>query len=350
MMVEPQSMCWLSGRLAERRDASTWLEELRPLPQLKDLLSDAGVGLCKAAKTLAAERPALRHTLDVFHLKREGNKALRRDYSAASQAMEEAAAKQAEADKLRRRGRHSSNQSTAARHRWKRAEALLDQAAASERAWREVGTALELFTPDGRLNDRRQAEAKIQEALPHLQGRGWAKTRRLLKRAETLTFLDRLQERVPALGFSKETLTALERLEGLERQPERSQGESPNAGAARGLALISTVQLAQSDPQWQEKLAQFRQVLQNTRRASSCVEGVNSVVRMQQARHRRMTQGLLDLKRLYWNMRPFRTGRRKNRSPYEILGVNLPTNSWWDLLELPIDVLQQRLSAPKDGE
>jgi hypothetical protein len=84
MVVEPQSICWLSGRLVERRDGATWLEELRLLPRLKDLISDAGAGLCKALKTLAAERHELRHGLDVFHLKREGSKALRRDYGAAS--------------------------------------------------------------------------------------------------------------------------------------------------------------------------------------------------------------------------------------------------------------------------
>ncbi|MFI5104761.1 MAG: hypothetical protein ACHP79_07550 [Terriglobales bacterium] len=349
MVVEPQSFCWLSGRLVERRDAATWLEELRRLPQLKDLLSDAGMGLCKALQTLSAERPELRHGLDVFHLKREGNKALKRDYGAASKASEQAGAKQAEANKLRRVGRNSSNQSRDAAHRWKRAEALLDQAAASERAWKQVCAALEWFTPEGRLNDRRQAEAKIREALRHLQARAWAKTRRLLERAETLTFLDRLQERVQALGFSQETLAALERLENLRRQPERSRGESLSAGAARGLALISTVQLARSDPQWQEKMARFGQVLQTTLRASSWVEGVNSVVRMQQARHRRMTQGLLDLKRLYWNMRPFHTGRRKKRSPYEILGLKLPPGTWWELLNQPLDALRQRLSAQKDG-
>ena len=42
-------------------------------------------------------------------------------------------------------------------------------------------------------------------------------------------------------------------------------------------------------------------------RASSLVEGINSVLRMQQARHRRLTPGLLDLKRLYWNCHRFRT-------------------------------------------
>ena len=35
---------------------------------------------------------------------------------------------------------------------------------------------------------------------------------------------------------------------------------------------------------------------------------------MQQARHRKLTQGLLDLKRWYWNQKPFRTGRRKGKT------------------------------------
>jgi hypothetical protein len=319
------------------------------LSNLKDIASDAGSGLCKAIQRLALERPAVRHGLDVFHLKREGNKALRRDYGAASRALEQAAAKQEEADRLRRRGRHYSNQAMAAGRRWRRAEELLDRAAASERAWQQVCAAVDFFNADARLNDRGQAEAKIQQALPYLQGSGWAKTRRLLKRPETLTFLDRLHERVSALGLSRDTLTAVERLEGLARQPERCRGDSPAAAAARGLVLISHVQLAKSDPHGQDKRAQFQQALQDTLRASSWVEGVNSVLRMQQARHRRMTQGLLDLKRLYWNMRRFRTGRRKGRSPYEILGLKLPNCSWWDLLNLPLDELRQRLSVQEDG-
>jgi len=349
MVVEPKSFCWVSGRLAQRRDGATWLEELRGLSNLKDVVSDAGVGLCKAVKLLAAQRADLWHGLDVFHTKREGNKALRRDYGAASRAMEQAAAQQEEAEKLRRRGRHCTSQAMIAGRRWRRAEALLDQAAATERAWKQVCAALEFFTPEGRLNDRRQAEARIQEALPHLRGSGWAKTRRLLKRKETLAFLDRLHQRVAALDFSKETLAALERLEGLRRQPQRCHGESQSAAASRGLAIISTVQLEKSDPHWREKLAKFRQALEDTLRASSWVEGINSVMRMQQARHRRMTQGLLDLKRLYWNMRRFRTGRRKGHSPYEILGLQLPASSWWALLNLPIHELRQKLSAQGDG-
>lgn len=46
-------------------------------------------------------------------------------------------------------------------------------------------------------------------------------------------------------------------------------------------------------------VAGLRDVLRQTWRASSPVEGLNSVVRMQQGGHRRLTQPLPDLKRLY---------------------------------------------------
>jgi hypothetical protein len=66
---------------------------------------------------------------------------------------------------------------------------------------------------------------------------------------------------------------------------------------------------------------------------------------MQQARHRKLTPGLIDLKRLYWNCRPFRTGRRRHHSPYELLGLSLPSGTWWTLLKLPPSQLRQELST-----
>jgi hypothetical protein len=93
-------------------------------------------------------------------------------------------------------------------------------------------------------------------------------------------------------------------------------------------------------------LALVRGVLAGVWRASSLVEGINSVLRMQQARHRKLTPGLLDLKRLYWNCHRFRTGKRRRRSPYELLGVPLPPVPWWELLQWPPDRLRAYLSAP----
>src|SRR5262249_4211074 len=89
--------------------------------------------------------------------------------------------------------------------------------------------------------------------------------------------------------------------------------------------------------------AGVRAVLGGVWRASSLVECINSVARMQQSRHRKMTQGLLDLKRLYWNCRGFRTGHRRKKSPYELQGLALPTRNWWELLRWTPEQLRQQL-------
>jgi hypothetical protein len=66
---------------------------------------------------------------------------------------------------------------------------------------------------------------------------------------------------------------------------------------------------------------------------------------MQQARHRKMTQGLLDLKRPYWNLRRFRTGRRRGRTPYGLLGLKVPELSFGEFLKLTPEELREELSA-----
>ena len=75
-------------------------------------------------------------------------------------------------------------------------------------------------------------------------------------------------------------------------------------------------------PQWQSAYKRVDELLRHAVRASSAVECVNSVVRMHQGCHRHVSQGLLDLKRLYWNCRVFREGKRKGKSPYALLGLH----------------------------
>jgi hypothetical protein len=77
-----------------------------------------------------------------------------------------------------------------------------------------------------------------------------------------------------------------------------------------------------------------RRALHRDWRASGLVEGINSVAQTQKAQHRRMTPGLLNLKRQYWNLRRFRTGRRRGKTQYEIMGLQLSAGYWWQLLKL----------------
>jgi len=225
---------------------------------------------------------------------------------------------------------------------WRRAERIWDQATAAEAAWKQARSAFDFFTPEGRSNDRTQAEVVVAAALPHLSGAAWAKTRRLLLRRESFTFLDQVQGRLAGLGLDPSILSALLDLEGLHRQPWRL------SAATRAWASVRAVQLTKACPDWCDQASRVRAVLRSVWRASSLVECVNSVARMQQARHRKMTQGLLDLKRLYWNLRRFRIGRRKDQTPYGLLGWKVPDLSFWEFLKLTPEELREKLSESGD--
>jgi hypothetical protein len=54
------------------------------------------------------------------------------------------------------------------------------------------------------------------------------------------------------------------------------------------------------------------------------------------------------LKRLYWNLRRFRTGRRKDQTPYGLVGLGLPDLSFWEFLKLRPERSRERLSALGD--
>jgi hypothetical protein len=344
MVVEPESFCWSTGRLANKRDGPTWAEELRGYSSLEYIVRDGGTGLSKGISLIQAERPQLRDGLDVFHTFHEGAKALRQTWSAASRALEAADGEQKRFDRLGRQGKSRQGKGGPLKRAWDKAEQRMDQADHAEQAFGQIKQALALFTPEGKLNDRTRAERIIREQLPHLTGPQWNKTRRLLQRPETFTFLDRLHEALGRLEMDENELDAALRFEGLRRCRWLWRDETPQAAVARGLVMVETVRL-QKDRRWQEVIAQVRHLLRGCWRASSLVEGINSVARMHQSRHRKMTQGLLDLKRLYWNMRPFRTGRRRGKSPYALLDLKLPTHDWWELLRLPPDQLAQHLST-----
>lgn len=351
MVVEQHSLCWLSGRLTDQRTGAEWAKEFGHMPQLRQTTQDGGTALAKGLDLANQQRQRQGQTAvvvqdDHFHVQREGQRVLRRLQGRVSQQLEQAeAADRKAAQKARQTG--DGRGRGAAAQAWRRAERSLDAYAAAAEAWQQVEQALQLFTPQGALNTRAQAEAVLALALPQLSDPAWAKVRRALARPQLLAFLDGAAAVVAALPLPAEVREAAVRVEGLGRQPEALQGEGRQAAALRGLLLVASVVLAQSGEAGTKAVGLVRGVLAGVWRASSLVECLNSVARMQQGRHRKMTQGLLDLKRLYWNCRTFRTGRRRGTTPYELQGMALPPGGWWELLQLSPQQLRGQLGLPK---
>src|SRR5258707_1169479 len=105
MVVEPASLCWLTGRMVKARDGITWAEEFARFPALKAVVRDDGSGLGNGLKLERGRRRAagqsdIDDTLDIFHTFREGGRALRKTWGGATRALEAADAEQRVLDRL----------------------------------------------------------------------------------------------------------------------------------------------------------------------------------------------------------------------------------------------------------
>jgi len=353
MMVEPESLTWVTGRLTEHVDGETWAEEFERVPHLEQVTRDAGSGLTKGVMELNRRRreqgkPAVADQLDHFHTLREGARGVGRAERAAKRAW--SALEKAEADRAQRQrhGQPMTGCSNRLRACWPQATKAMEVWDKRDKAWQKTKEALTLFTSDGQLNTRARAEAILAETLPQLPDETFGTTKRMLQQPQTLTYLDEIQRKLHALPVPVEVRQAAVRQEGLRRRSELLQGDNAQAAALRGVLLVCAVILAKAGKVGQQAIEAVRVILRSCWRASSLVECVNSVLRMQQARHRKMSQGLIDLKRLYWNCHRFRTGRRRDSTPYQRLGVPWPEGlRWWDVLKLTPEQLRDKLSTAK---
>src|SRR5207248_3166402 len=161
MVVEPNSLCWVSGRLAARRDGATWAEEFRRLPALEQVTKDAGSGLAKGLRLANAQRqhdglaPAVAQD-DHFHGLREGQRSLRVSAAQANRAVDRAWQADNKETKRRRSRRPGKGygRGSAVALRWRQANAAYERWCAQEQAWQQVSAAFTLFDASGQLQTR----------------------------------------------------------------------------------------------------------------------------------------------------------------------------------------------------
>jgi len=353
MIVEPESLCWVSGRLSDEVSGEAWARAFGQFPNLDQVMRDGGSGLEKGVALVNRERQEqgrsrLTDQGDHFHALRHGSVGMNKAKGQAQKAFTAAETAQKQLDECDRQGQSRRGKATRAHSAWKKAEQAMDSWQQRQQLWQKTKEALLLFTSDGVLNTRAQAQAVLTETLPPLPDNDFAKVKRQLQRPEMLNYLDRVQEKIAALPFPEEIKEAAVRQEGLRRRPEALQGETPKAAALRGVLLLCGIILSKAGNEGLQAAAAVKDIIRRAYRASSLVECINSVLRMHQAGHRRMTQGLLDLKRLYWNCHTFRAGRRRHTTPYQRLGIPWPPDvPWWQLLKLTPEQLRDKLSTAK---
>jgi hypothetical protein len=348
--VEPASMAWFVGEKVGRLTGSAWARRLEAWDDLRHVIADAGVPL-QAGISREQERrrreglQPLASTLDVFHTKHEARQALAIDWNRVERDWEAFEQAEARLRKDQRQGIDARAAAGKARRAWTAAVESFDRYEAIETAWKHAEAALAVFRPDGRLNDRAWAEARVAAALPALVGRAWVRVVNHLRAPGSFTFLDRLHADLESLPIAPELREAAVRLWWLRRQRPGQSVTGPVAGAGHVAHLVQQEACRKLDPSWPEGYRRVAAILRGVVRASSAVECMNSVLRMHQSRHRTLTQGMLDLKRLYWNTRAFRTGKREGRCPYEHLGLGLPDYDFWGLLKGEFSVAMEEAKA-----
>jgi hypothetical protein len=337
--VEPHSMVWFLGKKSANCQGSTWFGELKPWSSLRSVVCDAGPGLHAGIVLFQQYRRqsetdpvALEKSLDVFHTKREAQRVLKTTWNRVERFWEQAEAATRAVEQAQRQGRNARGLAATARAAWKKASAAFQRYEEAEMGWKRAEPALSLFRPDGSLNDRSWAQEQVALAVPSLSGPEWSKARGLLQATEAFTFLDQLHGQLSQLSVPDELRAALVRLWWLRRQRPRNSDPNAVGGYRQAAPLVQQILCQQIDPNWRQSYRQVATVLGRAVRASSAVECMNSVLRMHQSRHRTLSQEVLDLKRLYWNTREFRGGKRRGRCPYEHLGLKLPSYSFWNLL------------------
>lgn len=351
MIVEQESLCWVAGRLSAEVSGAAWSTEFGRLPNLEQVARDGGTGLAKGVALVNAQRsehdqkPVVDQG-DHFHAFRPGGAGLRRAEQRAQKAFTEAEEAQRALEACARQGHSQTGPTSCARHAWLRAEKAMDEWSATDGTWQQAKEAMRLITPEGELNTRAKAEAKLEQTLPQLPDGDFAKAKRQLQRPEMLNYLDVVEEKLAKLPIAEEVKQATIKQEALSRQRELLLGDTPQAAAMRGVLLMCTVILSRAGEVGTQATVSVREIFRRAHRASSLVECINSVLRMHQAQHRKMSQELLDLKRLYWNSHEFRTGRRRGTTPYQRLGVPWPEGmSWWEMLKLTPEQLRDKLST-----
>jgi hypothetical protein len=228
---------------------------------------------------------------------------------------------------------------------------LLAEGEGQESAWQRARAALAVFRPDGAVNERAWAEGEIAAALAALRGPEWQKVRNFLQDRCALTFLDRLSRRLTEAEPDATLRRAWVRRWWLRHRAPPPVAPPTALGQVRAQldAKVRDGMLTAAEQAAYDRVAA---VLRTTVRASSAVEGINRVLRMQQGRHRRRTPGLLDLKRLSWNCRRLQTGKRRDRCPDELLGVPLSNTDFWTLrrsIPPPTAPPPEKLSSAGDG-
>jgi hypothetical protein len=342
VVAEPESMAMLNVGRWEGSSGLDWLVWLEEYPKLSLLVSDLGKDLVGAATQLGIAQAA-----DYFHEIRHFDREL---LAPLSRWEERARARYWEAlDRGTRPqgpGRRLSPDKVSAA--LKEAD---DRATAFYAAVEIVDRLHDVYQPTnsstGRLWARDEIDAAIDGMIARLRNIDHSAAKRAIRHlrshraryAAGLVMIDLIEVelRSNARWARRTVLNGLIKLWALRRklaQPEAWVDYSTFKDDQR-LARELERRLRQECTNLDSVAEALQRELRCPKRSSSGVESLNSKLRVLQMVHRNVSDEMLGLVALAWNLTPRRhPGRRKGKSPYGMLGVDIGQagKSWYEVL------------------
>jgi hypothetical protein len=328
VVADPVSLAVLRVGVEEHRDQKTWAKLLEPFATLEVVASDLGKGL-----TAAIEERGWPHQADIFHALRILREALRIEERRCYELIEEEYAYERHVQKLKREGadtRGVATQYALARQKTQRALLRFGEI---EHLRDQMRGAVELLDPLGRWICLEERQRRIAVAMARLEELGLARRRRVAgywENAKLLTFAREIQAHLDALEILPGPLSRSELIDATVGAWALTHDRLRARAALIASLRASAARQANSD--FTSVYAQIETVMESALRASSAIECLNSIWRVYQQVKKTFGTKFAYLVALYHNMRPFSEGPRKGRTPFELLGLQLPTENWLELL------------------
>ncbi len=347
-VVDPDSMTVGACERSQDRTGESWHAVLSHFPNLDYIISDQAKGIARGIHLTAGDPGTIQHQRDLYHFLIEVSRTTRRLETCLGKFLK--AEEQVWQDWIQG-------------HAYVKTVEKIEATVVRQLEFMEqYYQALELLdfafspmTSDHAVNTRERGRQILSDVIQRLKSLPELGTDDLVKTLDKsgpgcLVFLDQLQRELSVIpvelgedvvpptnggGDSQFTAEQIRELAIQEVCLEHAMADDPSDevfctyrdlwGKIRSLKKLM--------PAFLQVVSGVRRILYHPKRASSLVECYNSILRPIQQVKKQVTQEFLWLKALHHNMKTFKQGRRKGKSPFQLLGVDFGNQDWIGLME-----------------
>ena len=337
-VVDPDSMSVGACERSQDRTGESWHAALSHFPNLDYIISDQAKGIARGIYLTAGTPGAIQHQRDLYHFLIEVSRTTRRLETCLEKLLK--AEEQAWQDWVKGRIYVKTVEKIEA--------TVIRQLELMEQYYQALELLDFAFSPmtsDHQVNAREHGRHILSDVIQRLKSLPELGIDDLVKTLDKrgpgcLVFLDQLQRELSVipveLGEDNQfTAAEMRELAIQEVCLEHAMADDPSDevfctykdlwGKVRSLKKLM--------PAFLQVVSAVRRILYHPKRASSLVECYNSILRPIQQVKKRVTQEFLWLKALHHNMKTFKQGRRKGKSPFQLLGVDFGNQDWIGLME-----------------